>query len=414
MIGGLGGDGALRSLPTPSLATCTRREVLDYFDNGWTLTELLFSALQGEAAFRRPPYHRLRHPLVFYYAHPAAFYVNKLHVAGLCQEALDEELETLFQAGVDEMSWDDLSQTETDWPQVARVTEYRRSVYAIVRRLIEHLPALDDGHPCITMESPLWALFMGPEHERIHLELSSVLVRELPLPLLRRPAAWPANAPPGKGVHPPNPLAPVEGQSLVLGKPRDWPSYGWDNEYGERHAHVRPFRATKHLISNGELRDFVIAGGYQQRRFWTEEGWRWRSFRNAKSPTFWVAAGPVGIHEFKLRTLFENIDMPLSWPALVNFHEAQAYCAWRREKDGSALPYRVITEAEHHCLRDAATTTPSERPSSGTANVALAHGSEGPVDGFEPTANGFTDVFGNAWEWCEDHFHPLAGFKVHP
>ena len=32
----------------------------------------------------------------------------------------------------------------------------------------------------ITMENPLWSLFMALEHDRIHLETSSVLIRELP------------------------------------------------------------------------------------------------------------------------------------------------------------------------------------------------------------------------------------------
>jgi formylglycine-generating enzyme required for sulfatase activity len=25
---------------------------------------------------------------------------------------------------------------------------------------------------------------------------------------------------------------------------------------------------------------------------------------------------------------------------------------------------------------------------------------------------GFNDVFGNTWEWCEDHFNGLPGFKT--
>ncbi len=36
--------------------------------------------------------------------------------------------------------------------------------------------------PCeeeVTMRSPLWALFMGFEHEKIHLETSSVLFRQV-------------------------------------------------------------------------------------------------------------------------------------------------------------------------------------------------------------------------------------------
>ena len=40
-------DGTLTSLPMPNLASCTRQQALDYFDNTWCLTEVLFSALQG-------------------------------------------------------------------------------------------------------------------------------------------------------------------------------------------------------------------------------------------------------------------------------------------------------------------------------------------------------------------------------
>lgn len=57
----------------------------DYFDNSWILTESLFAGLQGEEAFMRPPAHGLRHPLIFYYGHVAALYVNKFRAAGIVQ-----------------------------------------------------------------------------------------------------------------------------------------------------------------------------------------------------------------------------------------------------------------------------------------------------------------------------------------
>jgi hypothetical protein len=56
-----------RALPQPSTATSSRQQVLDYFDNCWALTEVLFSCLQGGDAFVRQPYHQLRHPMMFYY-----------------------------------------------------------------------------------------------------------------------------------------------------------------------------------------------------------------------------------------------------------------------------------------------------------------------------------------------------------
>jgi putative 4-mercaptohistidine N1-methyltranferase len=97
--------------------------------------------------------------------------------------------------------------------------------------------------------------------------------------------------------------------------------------------------------------------------------------------------------------------MPQDWPVCVNFHEAKAYCAWRTEQEQSPLPYRLLTEAEHHVLRD-------ERMD--TANLNLVVGSERPVNQAPANRKGYRDVFGNVWQWCEDHFHPLEGSSPHP
>ncbi len=431
-------DGALTSLPLPNLATCTRQQVSDYFDNTWTLTETLFAGLRGEEAFYRPPYHHLRHPMIFYFGHPPALYVNKLRLAGLIGKPLNPYFEQLFETGVDEMRWDDMSKNEMLWPSVQEVHAYRQQVYRAVRAVIETHPDLATGHAPITWQQPLWALFMGFEHERIHLETSSVLIRELPLALVQRPAEWPklhptagraaTSFPPRIGWDcPTNDWIDVPGQPVALGKPSDWPSYGWDNEYGRRETAVQPFRASRYPVSNGEFHAFVAAGGYREQRYWSETGWAWRSFRNLKWPTFWVLDGPAGLHRYKLRTLFEVIDMPWDWPVEVNHHEAKAYCAWRAEQEGS--PYRLLSEVEHQALRDArqraavsaeVESDPVMRFDGATLahecgwNLNLAWGSSRPVDAGQPTEAGFHDVFGNVWQWLEDHFNPLPGAKVHP
>ncbi|MFO1425321.1 MAG: hypothetical protein U1F70_17075, partial [Candidatus Competibacteraceae bacterium] len=147
---GLQPDGTLTSLPLPNLATCTRQQVSDYFDNTWTLTEILFSGLQGEEAFFRPPYHHLRHPMIFYFGHPPALYINKLRVAGLIEKPLNPYFERLFETGVDEMRWDDLSKNEMLWPRIQEVHAYRQQVYRTVRQVIETHPDLAPGHAPIT------------------------------------------------------------------------------------------------------------------------------------------------------------------------------------------------------------------------------------------------------------------------
>lgn len=429
-----------------------RQALLAYFENTWKLTETLFSALVSEEAYFVRPYHKTRHPLIFYYVHPVTFYINKLLVAGLIEQALNPHFEILFETGVDEMSWDDLHEGEDGiWPTVAQAQDYRQQVYQIVHRLIEKHPAFDEP---ITMDSPAWALVMCFEHERIHLETSSVLMRELPLKYLRAPAQWPAlplaTNPsatsderrqsagfmrPVAGLHYPsdNPMIDVAAQTVRLGKPADWPTFGWDNEYGAESREVKAFRASKRLISNGEFYEFVSSGAYLEERYWSEKGWAWRRFRNTRWPTFWVQDGPVGSHQYKLRTIFTVEPMQWDWPAVVNYYEARAYCAWRSEQDGVRTPYRLALEKEHLALRDAAQQSvndwqagddnllqqdPVMQPLSTSARGGINHnlraGSEGPVEKYAANSKGFHDVLGNLWQWSEDSFHPLPGFRIHP
>jgi hypothetical protein len=160
---------------------------------------------------------------------------------------------------------------------------------------------------------------------------------------LARASCWPHSAPltPAVCCHPiiaPSsyrllcPPCAVEAGDVTLGKPADFPSYGWDNEYGSRSFHVRPFRASRFLVSNAEFLAFVRDGGYHSTAWWSEEGWRWRTFRNAKWPAFWVPEGPQGLHRYRLRLVFEVVDMPPCLPAVVNHHEARAYANWLSAK----------------------------------------------------------------------------------
>ena len=484
-------DGTITSLPLPNMATAGRAEVQDYFDNTWTTTEVLFASLQDTETFTNLPQHKLRHPLIFYYGHVAALYVNKMRVARLIDTTVDPFIEEFFQTGVDEMSWDDLSAPSLGWPAVSEITQYRREVYDLVKDLIATHPALAPtpgaaaaaAGPLWATEPvadesrrywdhPLWSLFMSFEHERIHLETSSVLIRELPLAALRRPEEWVGYHPtakvlsssaadagsaatvsaafraPQRGVDFPeaNRLLPVAGGlAVTLGKERGFPSFGWDNEYGERTFELAPFAASEHMVTNGEFHEFVMAGGYTRDELWTEDGRQWRSFRNAKWPVWWESCGPNGLGAFHLRLTHEIVAMPWDWPVDVNAHEAKAYCAWLAERDGLSSPeagepsgYRLLTEPEHMALRgnavlgansggaaasptvDAALTVDTVLAASGDSfadehgvNLNLAFGSQSPVTWGAPSPTGHRDVAGSAWEWAEDQLSALPGFKIH-
>jgi hypothetical protein len=51
---------------------------------------------------------------------------------------------------------------------------------------------------------------------------------------------------------------------------------------------VSAFEASKFKVTNEQFLEFVLAEGYQTREFWSNEGWEWVQFKQARHPLFWV------------------------------------------------------------------------------------------------------------------------------
>ena len=377
-----------------------RSEIRDYFHKTYSIDEQLYETLANDAAFylRAEP---LRHPLIFYLGHTAAFYVNKLVVAKIIDVRINPRFEAMFAIGVDEMSWDDLNEANYDWPTVAEVKAYREQVRSLVDDVITTLPLTLP----IDWDNPFWAIMMGIEHQRIHLETSSVIIRRVPLSQVRQLPLW--EICPESGTAPHNELLPVPGGKVTLGKSKDHPLYGWDNEFGRYEFVVEDFAAGKYLTSNREFLEFVEAGGYQQQHYWTEEGRRWLSFSQAEQPLFWIKAG----NSYRLRTMAQEIAMPWDWPVEVNYLEAKAFCNWQASRTG--LPIRLPSEAEWYRLRDLHAIPDQPYWARAPGNLNLEHwASSCPVTRF--AFGEFYDLIGNVWQWTETPIAGFSGFQVHP
>jgi len=377
-----------------------RREILDYFHKTFDIDEQLYEAFADQSAMynKADP---LRHPLIFYYGHTATFYINKLIISKILTERIDSQFESMFAIGVDEMSWDDLNMSHYNWPAVNEVLAYRNKVRQVIDQLIKTLPL----NMPIGWDNPFWIILMGIEHERIHLETSSVLIRQVPLQYLKSIQTWDICS--ESAIAPQNSLILAEGQQLKLGKSLNNPLYGWDNEYGIHEATVKPFKASKFLCSNGEFLQFVEAGGYHLQKYWTEEGWNWKTYKEAQHPLFWIKDAD----NWKLRLVFNEISMPWNWPAEVNYLEAKAFCNWMAEQTG--LPIRLITEDEWYVLYQQANIPDQPLWDTAPGNINLEHfQSPCPVDKF--SFGRFYDLIGNVWQWTETPISGFEGFKIHP
>ncbi|WAR24247.1 hypothetical protein MAR_037916 [Mya arenaria] len=352
------------SLTPPDLSICSKSELRAYFENSYDLNESLFTSLKDESVFYRCP-DRLRLPLIFYFAHTAVVYVNKLILAGLLKE--NYRMGGLYK-----------------WPELSATVEYRRQVRATVLRIIEETPL----QLPITMTSPWWALLMGMEHERIHLETSSVLIRQLPVAMVSRPEGW-KYAPKTSGIVPQqNRMLRVPAQEVSFGKPRDFPSYGWDNEYGsiacspavtidlncgQRKAGVGETSGRQITLCSGS----VAMGGC---------GSDLASYSHC-SVMADSNVTPSAESQYRYRAMFDVLDMPWAWPVDVNYHEARAFCAWK------GPDFRLLVEAEHNVIRGK-----QEPTNAGTVSDAIF--TKG--DKFNHNMK-----FGSS-TWCEDQFNGLC------
>jgi 5-histidylcysteine sulfoxide synthase/putative 4-mercaptohistidine N1-methyltranferase len=390
-----------RRTPILSGADAERKriELKDYFVNTWETYESLFSLINDDTAYYLRP-EPLRHPLVFYYGHTAVFFTNKLILGHYIDERLDPKLESTCAIGVDEMSWDDLNDAHYDWPAIDVIRDYRKRVKALLCQLIDTMP-LDLP---ITQDSLAWVILMGCEHERIHLETSSVIMRMLDLDYLTSAPGWQSCSDVGNA--PENRLVPQAAQSLTLGKTDQDATYGWDNEYGQQPVMVDAFETSAFLVSNQEYLAFVNAGGYRNTRYWTEEGQQWLRFSQAEMPRFWLPKNG----QYMQRNLLEVIALPMNWPVEVNYLEAKAFCNWHADEQGKQV--RLPTEAEWFCLRQQLAGDGSNwQKASGNIHLDY-YASSCPVDRFE--RNGVFDVVGNVWQWTESPIDAYPGFAVHP
>ncbi len=381
--------------------TAKREEIRQYFHTTLDRYEQLFETLRTKEAYYKKSI-SLRHPLIFYLGHTATFFTNKLILAGLIGERIDPRLESIFAVGVDEMSWDDLDSTHYDWPSVEEVFTYRKTVRNLVDRLISDMPMVLP----IAWESSWWPILMGIEHERIHLETSSVLIRQHQLEFVQPHPEWqPCRT---SGTAPLNSLVDVAAGGISISKNKtDQLHYGWDNEYGSHNADIPAFKASKYLVSNEEFLPFVEANGYRTESYWLEEGRAWQEFTRAEHPTFWIKKG----NSWHLRLMTEEVPMPWDWPVEVNYHEAKAFCNWKAAISGQ--PVRLPTEDEWYRLYDVAQLSEVPPHDKARGNLHLDfYASSCPVSEF---AHGeFFDIVGNVWQWTETPTYPFEGFDVHP
>lgn len=407
----------LRQVKQPRLdQPFDREELLNYFKDSWQNTDYLFD-LFDDASFYKVA-HPDRHPLIFYLGHVAAFYVNKMSAVKMIDPIMPR-LEETMALGVFQRPQDANTIRNSQWPTVTCVRDYRKKVFARVVQAIDQLLTTETE---IDIASPIWALLMAIEHERIHFETSLVLFRDLPLTSLK-PSATHFLSMAHKGAHggggrvgedPENEFVQVPRRTVALGLPiGDIHHFFWDLDTTGNICHaveVPSFAVQRYFVSNGAFLKFVLAGGYDDDIWWTTNGKQWKLQSAMKHPRFWTQSED-GL--FKLRMCFEErlLSDVMNLPVIANLFEAEAYANWLSKRDD--FQYYPIREEQVRALlaEDGARNDLDAEMEENFSFIDRL--SERPVEMGSRTADGVVGVTGNVWHRTSSVASALPGFEKH-
>ncbi len=192
-----------------------------------------------------------------------------------------------------------------------------------------------------------------------------------------------------------------------------------DDEKPVHRVSLPEFQMARYPVTNAQYQVFVDAGGYDERRYWTEAGWAWRQGDFGEKPEgypdmLWDSI-VVGRKHFEYPGSWKDGQYPperANHPVVgVTWHEAVAYCRWLAEVTGR--PYRLPTEAEWEKAargdRDKREYPWGDGFDPAKANLRIGDeqvGGTSPVGIYPGGASpyGVLDMSGNVWEWTGSLF----------
>jgi ergothioneine biosynthesis protein EgtB len=363
-------------------------------------SDALFEIVQPDAMYDRPIPER--HRIIFYVGHLEAFDWNLLHENVFGLKSFHPEFDRLFAFGIDPVVGGLPNDQPSDWPSLDRVREYVRKIRnTLDEKLMSNTGGQRDGFALETL------LNVAIEHRLMHVETLAYMLHQLP-PERKVPQTASPNPLASPVTHP---MIRIPGGAAHLGLKRGSGVFGWDNEFEAHTTQVPAFEIERYMVTNGQFLEFMGDGGYERGELWGDANWEWKSAGDISSPVFWREEGGAWLY----RTMFDEIPLPLDWPAYVSHAEASAYARWA----GKGLPTEEQWQRAAYGSPDEAERLypwGNEAASAGRGNFDFESWDPVPVNAHPSgkSAFGVEGMLGNGWEWTSSVFGPFPGFEPFP
>lgn len=340
----------------------------------------------------------LMSPLVWDLGHIAAFedLWGAQRAGGL--ELLRPDLAEIYDAGETPR----LERGEASYLHFAEAREYMAAVRARTLAVLDRSDVSGSADP-LHREGFVWELLV--RHEQQHNE-TMLQTLALARPGVYRPT--PRELAPVEAAGTPPDVTRVEAGPFPMGAGPQ--GFAYDNERPQHEVDLRAFEIDTAPVTNGDYREFVEAGGYSHREWWSEAGWAWRRETDAERPLYWTEDG--------CERSFESVE-PLreELPVMhVSWYEAEAFARSR----GMRLPTEAEWEKAASWDADACAKRRypwgDDPPSDDRTGVDQLGFGPAPAAAPEAGASpwGVVGMIGDAWEWTASEFRPYPGFTAFP
>ena len=184
---------------------------------------------------------------------------------------------------------------------------------------------------------------------------------------------------------------------FIMGSDKNKDKQARDRETPQHEVELPAYKIAKYAVTVGQYRAFMESAGYENREYWTEAGWSWKTNKNITQPEHWD------------NDTYNDDNQPING---VSWYEAYAFCAWLNQQyhDKGLL-------AENELLR-LPTESEWEKAARGTDSRIYPYGNEyDPAKGnggdtnvgrtsavgiFPSGASPYSalDMSGNVYDWC--------------
>jgi iron(II)-dependent oxidoreductase len=225
-------------------------------------------------------------------------------------------------------------------------------------------------------------------------------------PVLHAPAPPAAAAPPA-GAEVLVPAGP-----FMMGT--DAEPWALDNERPAHTVELPSYWIDTAPVTNGQYAAFVDVGGYDDPRWWSEQGWAHRRADGLGAPQFWErdAGGAWWRRRFGIVE-----PVPADEPVChVCFFEAEAYAAWAGRRLPTEAEWEKAARVDPATGRSRRYPWGDDEPTAAHANLGQRHLQPAPVGAYPAGASplGVHQLIGDVWEWTSSGWHPYPGFTVFP